>query len=356
MGQKLHPTSPDLLIHPGETISEAIEDRGINQKELATRTGFSEKHISTVINGKKSISAKLALALEIALDIPASFWNTLQSNYSAEVELFNESHEISSKEIDIAKELVEVTETLTKQKLDASNPSILVLVLRRFLGIHNLTSIKKLTSTYYRGQFNVSTNDYIMYAWQYLSEKQAEGQTENPFDRNLLLENLDNIKKIMFLKETDHIKELTKIFNKCGILFVVNKHVKKAPIHGLTTKTKTNKVLIAMTIRNKYIDTFWFSLFHEIAHLINKDYLIKQIDQKKIKEIERKADEFAKNMLINKDNYNAFIKKGNFTDNDIIAFAKENNVLPGIVAGRLMKEELISWSQNSLRTKYQYED
>ncbi len=75
----------ELLIHPGETILEVINDREITQKELAIRTGFSEKHISTVINGKKSISEDLAKKLEYALDIPASFWRNLQTNYDLEL-------------------------------------------------------------------------------------------------------------------------------------------------------------------------------------------------------------------------------------------------------------------------------
>ena len=63
----------ELLIHPGETILEMIQDRNISQKELAIRTGFTEKHNSTAINGQKNLSAEFAIKLEYALGIPASF-------------------------------------------------------------------------------------------------------------------------------------------------------------------------------------------------------------------------------------------------------------------------------------------
>ena len=39
---------------------------------MAIRTDFSEKHVSTVINGQKSISPSFAKKLEYALKIPAS--------------------------------------------------------------------------------------------------------------------------------------------------------------------------------------------------------------------------------------------------------------------------------------------
>jgi addiction module HigA family antidote len=77
--------SSDLLIHPGETLREAIDGRGMNQKELALRTAFAGKHISKVLNGKAPISPKFAMALETALGISSVFWLNLQTNYDIEL-------------------------------------------------------------------------------------------------------------------------------------------------------------------------------------------------------------------------------------------------------------------------------
>lgn len=43
--------SRDYIIHPGEILAEVIEDREMTERELAVRTGMTEKHISTVIHG-----------------------------------------------------------------------------------------------------------------------------------------------------------------------------------------------------------------------------------------------------------------------------------------------------------------
>lgn len=77
--------SIDLIIHPGETLQEVIQEKNISSKELSLRTGFSDNYISCVISGKKSISSKFALKLEYALNIPAYFWRNLQANYDLEV-------------------------------------------------------------------------------------------------------------------------------------------------------------------------------------------------------------------------------------------------------------------------------
>ncbi len=76
----------DLLIHPGETIGDVLEERDITQGELAARTGTSPAYVSEIVSGEKDISDDFALALEHALGVPASFWMNLQANYDKEKE------------------------------------------------------------------------------------------------------------------------------------------------------------------------------------------------------------------------------------------------------------------------------
>lgn len=75
----------EWLIHPGEIISDILEERNLTQKELAQRAGVSETFLSEVIHGEKNISKELAMGLECALDVPRSFWLNLQANYDAEM-------------------------------------------------------------------------------------------------------------------------------------------------------------------------------------------------------------------------------------------------------------------------------
>lgn len=102
--------SRDLLIHPGETLREAIEDRGLNQKELALQTDFTEKHISNILNGKSSISSKFALALETSLGIDAAFWLNLQANYDMELVSLEQVDNIGDGEISILPMFKQVTD------------------------------------------------------------------------------------------------------------------------------------------------------------------------------------------------------------------------------------------------------
>ena len=79
---------------PGETLREQLETMGITQRELARRTGLSEKHISHLVNGDVLLTARTALLLEAALNVPASFWLRLEATYReklARIQLETES-------------------------------------------------------------------------------------------------------------------------------------------------------------------------------------------------------------------------------------------------------------------------
>jgi len=76
----------EFIIHPGETLKEILEDRGMSQKELALRTGVTEAHVSSIVNCQKAISVSYAKKLEYALGIDAGFWINLQANYDKELD------------------------------------------------------------------------------------------------------------------------------------------------------------------------------------------------------------------------------------------------------------------------------
>ena len=95
-----------------------------------------------------------------------------------------------------------------------------------------------------------------------------------------------------------------------------------------------------MTIRQAYSDIFWFTLFHEIGHLLNDDFKDRYIDyQFTNSKEEEKADVFAKNTLINKEAYQNFIITKNITYHSIKEFASTQNIIPSIVIGRIQKEK-----------------
>ena len=66
--------TPFVATHPGEMIKDELKERGMTQKQLAGLTGIKPSVLSETINGKRSWSLNVAVALEKALGIPADIW------------------------------------------------------------------------------------------------------------------------------------------------------------------------------------------------------------------------------------------------------------------------------------------
>lgn len=72
-----------ITMHPGEYLKLAyIEPTGMTQKSLAERLGVSASALSRLIDGKASLTAEMAIALEKELGRSAESWMTLQTRFS----------------------------------------------------------------------------------------------------------------------------------------------------------------------------------------------------------------------------------------------------------------------------------
>jgi HTH-type transcriptional regulator / antitoxin HigA len=347
--------SREFVIHPGETLNDILMDRGISQVELANRTGVTEAHISNILNGQKSISTQFAKKLEYALGTEAKFWINLQANYDAELLDFQEQNGVSEEEISILDHL-RVPVTFLKRIGLIPNQAIrgtCVIELRKLFEISSLTNIPKLA---FSGAFRISQNTsydvYVLFAWIKLCQILTSHQVINtPLNIQKLKESLPAIKAAMWLPADQVQGRLGEIFASCGVSFCIAKNFPGAPVHGYIKRNHNGTALLAVTIRYSSADIFWFSLFHEIGHLVNEDlgssnsFIDYAVDSSS--EIEVTADVFAANYLIPAVDYNHFVALEDFSLEAINAFAHAQNIPNYIVIGRLHKEKIIPYNQYS---------
>lgn len=361
MMEKLNGSSLDLIIHPGETIKELLEEKEMTQEELAIRTEYSAKHVSEVISGKKNISSKFANALEYVFGIPTEFWINLQGNYDKELLELQKINDIKEEEFNVLaelKDIVKYCETIGIIK-KGLNKSLTLLNMRKFLNVNNLMSIPNLPlqQVAFRGSKKMNVNINVLYAWKKICEYLTDKITiTNKFVKENLTKKYEEIKSTMFLEPNEMVIELKRIFSECGIAFEIVHNFAGAPVQGYIQKRK-EKTILCMTIRQSFSDIFWFTLFHEIGHLLNDDFNNQYIDYSFIEsEIEKKADLFARNILINEDSYKEFVKNGKFDIDTINKFAKSQNVKPGIVIGRIQNELNDYTFMASYRERYKWVD
>jgi Zn-dependent peptidase ImmA (M78 family) len=93
-----------------------------------------------------------------------------------------------------------------------------------------------------------------------------------------------------------------------------------------------------MSDRYLKTDIFWFSFFHEIAHVLfhlhKKDDVFINLESEE-EQVEREANEWASDFLLPKEKFHALLVQSLITEDLIVDFARENGISASIVAGRL---------------------
>ncbi len=344
--------SRDLIIHPGETLKEALVEKQMTQKELAARTGRSEVQVSRVVTGAP-ITPDFAKKLEYVLDIPAYFWNNIQKNYDQELADYKDRHSISENEQRIYVKIKNVLEQfLEVLGLEPEKDEVFGIVqARKFLKVANLGLITEPElSVAYRTANYGKTDEHINYVWNKLCDAHLEKYEAKPFlGIEKLMEVIPEIKSMMFEKNINcSVKNLQNLFSDLGVRFAVVRHYKGAPHHGRVSRNSKDGIDICVTIRQGRVDIFWFSLFHEIAHILNGD-LDKEIYSAKD---DLEANRLAESLLIPCEDYNKFKQQADFSLSSIIEFAKRVGVPSFTVIGRLQNDKLLRWSSYRKQIRY----
>lgn len=102
--------------------------------------------------------------------------------------------------------------------------------------------------------------------------------------------------------------------------------------------------------------SIWFSLLHELGHVRQRKMTKTLVDfeaNDSIEDFDKEADQFAKDLLIPPNDFALFSATNSFSEKSIRDFANALYVHPGIVVGRLQKEELIPYSHlNHMKQKF----
>ena len=337
---------------PGVTIKEQLDDRGMSQKEFASRMGLSEKHISKLINGEVHLTPDVAERLEMVLDIPARFWNNLEAIYQEKLIKVKRENELDEEKM-LAKNypyssLVDWGIIPSTNKIEEK-----IINLRKFFEVSNLKLLKNkdLMPIACRKLSDTEKSTYIMLTLAQYAKIKARNIEVGPFCVNTLKNEIESIRNLTTHVTMDFRKTLTNILSSCGIAIVYLPKIKGSFLHGISFyDNNTNKVVIGITMRGKYADRFWFSLFHEIAHVI-KGHIYKKNGTLDIDE--READNVAADILIPKEDIDKFYRKKDYSIDAIKDFANSINVAVDIVIGRLQNDGKLKYNQfNTYKKKY----
>jgi HTH-type transcriptional regulator / antitoxin HigA len=329
---------------PGRIIRREIEARGWTQKDLANIMGRPEKTISEIVNGHKQITADTALQLASAFGTSADLWLNLETNYR--LHLARQQQDLTEVERKSRiYELAPVSEITRLGWIRKWNTvEDLEKAIKEFLSIDSLgerpaIAVNLRQSDSYSPELAAET------AWLKRVEHLASAQAIPPYDRDRLLADIP-----VLLGSAERPEDVTAVpafFLSHGVHFVIVPRLQQTYIDGAAFTLGQNPV-VALTLRHHRIDNFWFTLLHELAHIVleHSGGYLDNMEESQDNPTEIEANRWAQDLLIDPDELCAFLETTTapyYSQNKVMAFAARLRRHPGIVVGRLQHDEIIPY-------------
>ena len=296
--------TPDWSVHPGTVLRQVLEKHGIRQSELAERTGLTAKHINQIVTGSIGISGDVAVLLERVLSIDAQFWTRADADYQAYA-----SKEKAKTQAQEFASWAGKFDAATLQRYGITDPgdepAAKAEKILKFFGVASPDAFDRVwlqpRVSFRRSQaFTVAEQDTAL--WLRLVERNAEHATAAPLQPGALRKVARAVPGMTNLTIPDGFTAVRAALAEAGVILTFVREVPGTRVCGATWWLAADRPVIGLTARGRKPDTLWFSLLHEIAHILlhprRTTFLDLDIDKTVSDPAELQANAFAEQTLL----------------------------------------------------------
>ena len=337
---------PDYAVAPGRTLQGTIDAMGIGQHELAARTGLSTKHINQVIHAVVSITQDTAIRLERVTGVPARMWNNLEVNYREQLARLAEKERLQDG-LQWLKS-IPTSELIGRGVIEERSDR--VELLEAVLCFFSVATVDAWRQVWLAPEHSLRKSSAFeakpgaMAAWLRLGELDAQAVECRPFDKSRFREALAQIRTLTTEPPEVFVPGMKELCAAAGVATILVPEIKGAPASGATRWLTPRKAMIQLSLRYKTDDQFWFSFFHEAGHILYDGKKETFVDDGRGDDgREARANRFAANHLIPPCHVRQFPRLQDWAT--VESFAEEIGIAPGIVVGRLQREEILRHNQ-----------
>jgi HTH-type transcriptional regulator/antitoxin HigA len=352
---------PDHASPPGDLVQAHLEHLGISARELARRCGRSGKLMAEIVSGKAPLEPATALQLERVLGVPAAIWSNMEAAYQLHQARDTESQDLAGQyDWATAFPLAELAARgyLKRSKAKADQVEEVL----RFFGVGGVKPcedrIDELLQVDYRTSPTFDNDQWALAAWLRIGELRAAAVKSQDYDRDAFLSALTDIRALTLVPIDKALPEIKTRCAAAGVAFVVEPAFPKIRASGVSRWLTPRKGLIQQSFRYKSDDHFWFTFFHECAHLLLHSRKTIFIDMVKgagsagPKE-EAEANTWAADFLVPSAAMRAFRLTYTGSEAELLSFAKSLGIAPGILVGQLQHDKVIPFGRmNHLKVYY----
>jgi len=318
-------------VSPAEAIRFRMEQADLKQKDLVPFIG-SKSRVSEVLSGKRELTLSMVRKLHEGLDIPLK---SLVQEPDFELPQKIDPSDYPVKEMYVRGYFAAAFGASWTEVKDRAEE-----MLQQFLGGREGETIPAFNRQTTRK--NSKINENALHAWRCRVLDLAAEQELPPFDAEAL--NDAFVAKLAALSPFKKGPLLAmERLNDVGVALVMERHFQGTHLDGAAMSHPDGFPVIALTLRHDRLDNFWFTLFHELGHVMKhlkesgtKEFIDSDIDSVAENEQEREADKFALDAFIPEKEWDNL--DGLYLATQIRSAALRLSISPAIIAGRLRRE------------------
>jgi HTH-type transcriptional regulator / antitoxin HigA len=354
---------PDWASPPGETILDILRERSISHSDFARSLGETHAGVNALLRGHVELTTQHAKKLEVLFGASYTFWLNREMQYRQDI-IRVKNEELNSMTLQWLNDLPlkDMVKFGWLKVSGKSKPTLTECL--KFFGCSSVTEWRlgyqtQLEIAAFRKSPSFEQKPLAVAAWLRKGEVEGLAQECSNWNSERFQTSLAQIRLLTRKKmPADFLPDLRKICAESGVALVVARAPSGCRASGATRFITATKALILLSFRHLTDDHFWFTFFHEAGHVLlhkQDELFIDELNAENTKE-EEEANAFATRTLI-PDQFKVRLQALSLTPREILRFAKETQVSPGIVIGQLQNSGRIRHDRfNAFKQRYLWED
>lgn len=358
--------APMWAVPPGRTISDLMKSKGIAASRLAQLIDMTEYDFDSLLMGQCAITTGLATRLERALGASVGFWLRREDQYRKQLSQLSEGVDPNNDEYKTWIKSLPVKDMQGLGWVESTKNN--TEKLRKCLEFFDVPNLEAWHRTYVDVKAAVAfrtTDAYLedapaTAAWLRQGELQAERIECSKWSPKRFEAQLTKIRSLtQIVSPSEFMPKLQKLCADAGVAIVIVKAPKGCRASGATFFASPEKAVLLLSFRYLSDDQFWFSFFHEAAHLIlhwDEDLMILETSDSPKSPREDEANQFAAEQLIPRE-LQYRLPDASKSLRGLMRLARDAGVSYGIVVGQMQFRGLVSRNRyNRLKARYKWEN
>lgn len=352
--------APDWASPPGATIDELLAEHGLSRGDLADHLGQAVAFVDRLIAGQARVTTEIASGLERVLGSSTAFWMRREAQYREQLEWI----EAATEALGVWVRNLPLREMVEFGWIhdDVETPAKKVAACLSFFDVPDLRAWREKyvdaePIAAFRTSPTFAAEPGSVVAWLRQGEVLAGQAHCAPWNPELLQATLPKLRALTRVADPAlFLPELTKLCAVCGVAVVVVRAPSGCRASGATRFISSDRAVVQLSFRFLSDDHFWFTFFHELAHILLHRHTALHLEgvEPVTPEAETEANQFAADLLIPPAAQEA-MRALPLDGREVVRFATRHGISPGIVVGQLQHHGCITRRQlNTLKRRYQW--